>query len=226
MSRRAAACIVALTAVLAIAPRTASAQGIIDGLRVILDSSFSTVTTTTTQQTGTLEATTNLVSPRLILNVDTLIYPNLSLSAGGVFEYNSASVTFNGLDTTSSVTRFRPFFQLRSTNQVFSPGIGYFRRQSRDRSTGGPGLNLVSEDYAAYLGWKPSGLPQADFQFVKTNTFDDRRVIQDETKDYGALVSRYNVKGLGINYRGSYLGSHNKLVGLETRQWSNAARMD
>lgn len=193
---------------------------------MILDSSFSTVTTTTTQSTGTLEATTNTVYPRIILNVDTLIYPSLSLTAGGVFEVNAASVSVNGRDTSSRTTRVRPFFQLRSTNQIFSPGIGYFRRESRDRATGALGLNLVSEDYAAYLGWKPIGLPQSDFQFVKTNTFDDRRVLLDDTKDYGSLVSRYGAKGLGINYRGSYLGSHNKLLALETRQWSNAARLD
>jgi hypothetical protein len=217
----------ALTAVLALLPGTVLAQqGIIEGMRVILDSTFSTVSTTTTQASGTTRTTTNTLYPRVIFNVDTLVYPSLSLTAGGVFEVNAASLTTNGADTTSTATRIRPYFQLRSTNPTFSPGIGYFRRESRDRATGTLGRTLVSEDYAAYLGWKPSGLPQSDFQFLRTNTFDDKRLFLDTSKDYGSLVSRYSFRNLGVNYRGAYLGTKDRFSSLDIRQWSNAARLD
>ena len=117
--------------------------------------------------------TTTNFEPSLTLNVDSLVYPNLRLNTGGVFgiskAYSESLFPAGGLgtETDSTITRLRPFFLLRSTNPVFSPGVGFFRREDRARTAGFAGIKLVNDDYAAYLGWKPEGGPQSDFQFVQ-----------------------------------------------------------
>ena len=118
-----------------------------------------------------------------------------------------------GGTTDSTITRNRPFFLLRSTNPVFSPGIGYFRREDRARTAGLSDVKLVNDEYAAYLGWNPAGGPQSDFQFLRTHTFDGERAYQDVTKDFGSLVSNYTYRNLGAYYRGSYLDTDDQLDG-------------
>ena len=93
------------------------------------------------------------------------------------------------------------------------------------RTAGSRELKLVNDDYAAYLGWKPEGGPQSDFQFVRTNTFDGNRAFQDTTKDFGSLVSNYNYKNLSAYYHGAYLDTDDRLRGFETEQVSHAARV-
>jgi hypothetical protein len=215
-----------LTGSLVLLPRSASGQeGIFGGMQKGVESVFSSVESTTTFASGAVTRTrTNNVYPSLTLNLNALVYPSLRLNAGGVFEINLLSTDTNGSTTSSTITRNRPFFLLRSTNPMFSPGIGYFRREDRARTRGTPDVKLVNDEYAAYLGWNPAGGPHSDFQFVRTNTFDGDRAFQDVTKDFGSVLSNYTYRNLGAFYRGAYLKTDDVVNGLETRQVSHAAR--
>jgi hypothetical protein len=223
--RGTAACLLA-TAVLVLIAGSASAQeGIFGGMQKGVESVFSTVSTRTTLASGAVtRTTTNSIYPSVTANLDALVLPNLRLNAGGVFEVNLLSSDTNGIPARSTIARNRPFFLLRSTNPTFSPGIGYFRREDRSRTAGQSSVKLVNDEYAAYLGWNPTGGPQSDFQFVRTSTFDDKRAFQNVAKDFGSLISNYTYRNLGASYRGSYLNTDDRLHGLETRQVSHAAR--
>jgi hypothetical protein len=211
--------------VLAAAPARAQ-QGAIEGLTAILDLNASAITTTITQPSGAVTTQTGSLYPRLTLNMDTLLSSSFRLNAGGVFEVNQSSLGFNGGDTNTTISRLTPFFQVRSIDPWFAPGFAYFRRENRTRTQGLPGLTVVNEDYAAYLAWKPEGLPRSDFQFVRTNTFDKARSLLDSTKHFGSLVSRYEYKGLGASYQGTYLATDDRIARLETHQVSNGLRVD
>ena len=216
----------ALTASLALLAGTASAQeGILAGLQKSIGSTFSTISTTTTSASGAVTKTdsTNFY-PSLYLNFDTLVYPNLRMNAGGVFEINWLSTTTDGTELSSTIARNRPFFLLRSTNPVLSPGFGYFRREDRARTTGFSTIKLVNDEYAAYLGWNPAGGPRSEFQFIRDHTFDADRVFQDTVRSYGSLTSNYSYKGLGADYLGSYLDTDDRLKGVETQQVSHSGR--
>lgn len=208
------------------APPARAQQGAIEGLTAILDVNASAITTTITQPSGTVTTETRNLYPRLTLNMDTLLFPSIRLNAGGVFEVNRSSLGLNGGDTATTNSRLTPFFQVRSIDPWFAPGFGYFRRENRTRTQGLPGVTVVNEDYAAYLAWKPEGLPRSDFQFVRTNTFDNARSLLDSTKHFGSLVSRYEYKGLGTTYQGTYLATDDRITRLETRQASNGLRVD
>lgn len=228
MTRRTLLWALAQATAVMLRPSLGSAQdGIIGNLRAILDASISTSTTTTTDASGGASTTTtNSLYPRLTLNTDTLLFPSLRLNAGGVFEVNLSDSAFNGGGTETTLTYLRPFVELRSINPTFAPGFGYYRRENRTRLSAAPTLTLVNEDYAGYLSWKPVGLPQSEVQYIRTNTFDRTRASQDLTKDFGSILSRYTYKRLGLYYLGSYLGTTDRARGVDSRQVSNAGRLD
>lgn len=228
MARHAARLFLGLAAALGLCPASASAQGgVFGGLTKSIDTTFSVVTTVRTDASGTVTRSeaTNLY-PRLTLNVDTRIWPSLSLSGGGIFEVNQLSSVDNGSVTDSTLSSLRPFILLRSTNPVLSPGLGYFRRESRASPAGLPTLKFVSEDYEAYLGWKPEGLPRSDIQLLRTNNYDSERLIADTTDDVASLISKYNGHGFGANYRGYHQHTRNRREDLESWQTSHALRVD
>ncbi len=202
-------------------------DGIFGGMQVSVESVFSKISTTVTFGSGAITKTeTTNVSPTLRLNMNTMLYPHLRLSAGGVFELNKLSSRSGPNRTNSTITRNRPFFLLRSTNPVLSPGVGYFRREGRSRTAGQSEVKLVNDEYSAYLGWRPEGGPRSDFQFVRTHAFDGERAFQDVSRDFGSVVSGYEYRNLGLSYRGSYIDTNNRIGGLKTRQASHGARAD
>lgn len=225
MSRPAVGRRLAWVVALVALPGTASAQGLLEGLTAVLDTRAAATTTRTTSTATGAATTTRLdnVFPRLTVNAETMLFPMLRLSTGGVFESNAL---FSAAGPDSTITRLRPFFQVRSTSQILSPGFSYFRREERVSSTGTPAFGLIGEDYAAYLGWRPAGLPQTDFQYVRTNQFDAARALQDTVKSFGSILSRYSYRELSLYYLGSSLDTRDRANGVETRQVSNAARVD
>ena len=227
MRHAAAAAPVLVAGALAVFGRPAAAQdGIFAGMQKGLEFRFSTASTTETLPSGaTTKTETRNMFPTLTLNMDSLIYPNLRLNAGGVFEVNMSSAKTDGALRDSTIGRNRPFFLLRSTNPVLSPGVGYFRREERARTAGVSDLKLVNEDYAAYLGWNPAGGPRSEFQFLRTQTFDASRTLQDVTKGLGTLVSNYTYRSLRADYRGSYLDTRDELRGFDTLQVTHTARV-
>lgn len=232
MQRAVAGCL-ALTGALALRPDALSAQqGLAEGLRTIVDTHVTLVTTTTTTPSGTVKTTTQNLFPRLTVDTQALVFPSLRLSAGGVFEISlsdaaSSGTLTNGIqETSSSIARLRPHVGSRSTSPVLAPGIGYYRRENRTRLGRQPGVTLVSEDYAGYLGWKPEGLPQSDLQFVRTKTFDKERAFEDSTRDFGSIITRYAYQGLNVHYQGAYLDTSDRIDRLETRQVTHGGRAD
>lgn len=204
----------------------AAQEGIFGNLQKGIDFTSSSVTTTTTFASGLVTTTESQnIYPRITLTTDTLLYPNLRLNAGGVFELNLLSSSANRLTTKSTITRNRPFFLLRSTNPVLSPGVGYFRREERARTPGSSSVKLVNDEYAAYLGWNPAGGPRTDFQFLRTHTFDGNKAFQDVSKGYGTLISNYTIKNLGAYYQGSVLNTDDRLGGVQSRQVTNGVRV-
>lgn len=213
---------------LALASEPASAQeGLFAGMQRGVESVFSAVSTTTISASGIVtRTTTRNIYPSLTLNLNALVFPALQLNAGGVFELNLLSIEVDRARSRSTITRNRPFFLLRSTNPVLSPGIGYSRREDRARTAGLSNVKLVNDEYSAHLGWNIEGGPRSNLQFLKTHTFDGERAFQDVTKDFGSIVSNYRYRNLGANYRGSYIKTTNQIQQLETRQVSQGARLD
>jgi hypothetical protein len=211
---------------LALITAPASAQeGLFAGMQKSVELTYSSISSTTIFASGAVTKTdTTSVYPTVTLNLDGLLFPQLRLNAGGVFELNKMTTDIDGSETSSTMTRNRPFFLLRSTNPVFSPGFGYFRREDRNRTAGLTDIKLINNEWDGYLGWNPDGGPRSQFQFIRTDTFDADRTFEDTTKDFGSVVSNYSYKDLGLYYRGAYLDTNDKLHDVDTRQVVQGAR--
>jgi hypothetical protein len=217
----------ALFASLAWLSSPAAAQdGMFQNFQKTVDLTYSSISTTTLFASGASTRTdTTSVYPTVTLNLDGLLFPMLRLNVGGTFDLNRMTTTTDGAETVSTISRNRPFFLLRSTNPVFAPGIGYFRREDRNRTNGLSDIKLINNEWDGYLMWNPEGGPRNQFQYVRTDTFDSDRTFQDTTKDIVTLVSTYSFKSVSLVYRGNYLDTSDHLNQVDTRQSVHGGRV-
>ena len=215
--RRHALCALPILLILALLPGTAMGQGLINGVSGYLEFDYSFLSTKTKDATGAVTKTvTNTYDPRFSLNIDTLIFPNLRLNAGGYFEDDISNSKSNGTRTNTTTTDIRPFFNLTLSDPLYTAGIGYIRRQEAVTTSGSPGVTTVDEDYNAILGWRPDGFPSINLQLDRTNIFDTKHVVENTTTDLMTLSSKYAYQGLDITYIGTYTDTEDKLNHFET----------
>lgn len=197
-----------------------------DSIRGTLDFSYSSVSTKTADITGNTTKTDATTSnPRFTLNIDKTIYPNLRLIAGGMAEKIVTDSETNGQETKTSVTRMRPFLDLRLNTPFYTAGVGYSRREETVKTSGVTSITDVNEEYNAILGWRPVEFPSWELRYRRTNTFDEDRSIQDINQDFFSLKSKYEYKGLTFDYLGTYSKTKDNLVNLETEDLLNSGRL-
>jgi hypothetical protein len=205
-------------------PCLANAQGIFQGFSGLLEFNYSFVSSKTTDASGTTtKFNTNTYNPRLTLSVNTDIFPKLNLNAGGVFEKNISIFSSEEEKTKTTLTRMRPYIYLTLRDPLYEASVGYNRREDTTKVTDTPRFTLINDDYLAILKWRPAGLPSIEAQFERTNTYDEKREVQDTTKDFISLLSRYSYKGLDIRYQGTYTDTDQKVSFLETKDMLHSA---
>jgi hypothetical protein len=215
-----------LLVIILLLPRLASAQGILQGISGILEYDYNFFSSKTTDATGvTTKTNTNNYNPRFTLNIDTKIYPNLRLHAGGIVEGNITHLKTDGIDTRTTITRFRPYLELTLETPLYTAGIGYIRRQEKTEVSHTPSVTLVNEEYNAILGWRPEGLPLIDMRIRRTNNFDEERDLRDIKENYVNLISKYLYKGLQLNYQGTYIDTKDDLNNLDVEQFIHSGRV-
>ena len=199
-------------------PNQVNAQGIFRGFSGLLEFDYSFFSSKTTDASGaTTKFSTNTYNPRLTLSLNTDIFPKLNLNAGAVLEKNISVVSSEQVDTKTTLTRVTPYIYLTLKDPLYEAGIGYNRKEDTTKSTGSSGFTLINDDYLATLKWRPEGLPSLETQYDRTNTYDEKHQVEDITKDYVSLLSRYSYKGLDIRYQGTYTDTNNKVGHLETK---------
>jgi hypothetical protein len=210
--------------VLLLFPSAANAQGIFQGFSGLLEFNYSLISSKTTDALGnTTKITTNTYNPRVTLSVNTNLFPKLNLNAGGVFEKNISLSSGEQENTRTTLTRFRPYVYLTLTDPLYEASIGYNRREDTTKVTDTPHFTLISDDYLAILKWRPVGFPSIETQFERTNTYDERKEVQNTTRDYISLLSRYNYEGLDVRYQGSYIDTNDKFNNVDTKDMIHSA---
>ncbi len=205
-------------------PCVADAQGIFQGFSGLLEYDYTFFSSKTTDASGTTtKFNTNTYNPRVTLSVNTDIFPKVNLNAGGVFEKNIAIFSSEGESTKTTLTRWRPYIYLTLRDPLYEVGIGYNRKEDSTKATETPRFTLINDDYLATLKWRPEGFPSIEAQLERTNTYDESRDVQNTTKDYLSLLSRYTFKGLDIRYQGTYTDTDDKVTPLETKDMLHSA---
>jgi hypothetical protein len=223
---RYALCTIPMVFILVLLPGLGRAQGILQGLSGYSETEYDSFSTTSKDATGTTTKTSiNSLRERVSLDLNTTIFPNLGLRAGGMFEKDISWNKTDGMNTKSTTTQLRPYFDLVFSNPIYTAGVGYNRREETDKATGSPSLTTVNEDYHAILGWRPVGFPSMDFLFRRTNTFDKTGVTENVTTDFFNLSSTYTYKGLYLQYQGTYIDTTDKLNHFETTDMIHTGRI-
>ena len=200
-------------------PDVADAQGLFQGISGSLEYNYSFFDTQTSDVFGNkTETKSNNHNPRFTLNIDTKIYPNLTLHAGGVAEANISDVKTGGIELDTTVTRFRPYVDLTLQTPLYTAGMGYIRREDRTKIESFPSVTLVYDEYNGLLEWKPDAFPYSKLYFQRINRYDEKKQIQDTKEDILNLISKYTYKGLYLNYWGLFTDTQNNIVDLDTKE--------
>jgi hypothetical protein len=207
-------------------PSGSNAQGLFQGISGSLEYNYSFFDSETKDVSGNKTKTkSHNHNPRFTLDIDTKIYPNLRLHAGGVAEANISDVKTEGIEIDTRATRFRPYVDLTLETPLYTAGMGYSRREEKTKVEDSPSVTLVNEEYYSILEWRPDGFPSSRLSFQRRNRFDERERFQDIKEDYLELFSKYAYKGLDLNYRGTYTNTQDDIRDLDTRQQVHDGRV-
>jgi hypothetical protein len=207
-------------------PVVSEAQGLLQGISGFFDLNFTTSSTKSTDSSGNTVKTDSIgYNPRFSLAINTQIFPNINLSAGGLVEETVSRTSINGINTKSTGVNFRPYINLMWNSAPFTFGVGYNRREEYAKSGDTPGLTNINDEYNAVIGWKPDGLPSVDILLFRRNVYDKHRQFQDTTTDSVLLGVKYTYKNLDVRYQASYDDQELKLIGLETKDLTQTGKI-
>jgi hypothetical protein len=224
---RSALCALAILLILVLLPGSVLAQGLIEGVSGSWESNYSFLSSKTTDASGnTVKTNTQSAISRFQLDINTKIYPNLRLRAGGIAEgtWTKLDDKTNDFITRATVLDFRPYIDLTLETPLYTASVGYLRRQERTEVFHSPSVTLINDEYYALLGWRPEGLPSIDAQIRRRNLYDSDKDFQDTKEDFISLNSKYQYKGLRLDYFGTYLNSRDDLIDLDVTQYTHSGR--
>ncbi len=203
-----------------------NAQGLIQGISGLLEFNYSFFTSETKDATGvTTKTKTGSYNPRFTLNIDTRIFPNLRLHAGGIAELIKTDFDTGRVNTETTITRFRPYIDLTLETPLYTVGVGYLMRQEKTKTEDSPSITLVNEEYNAIFGWRPEGLPIFDMRLKRTKNFDEDKALQDIREDSINLISKYTFSGFQMNYYGTYIHTMDNLNDLDVKLFTHNGRI-
>jgi hypothetical protein len=150
------------------------------------------------------------------LAFDKWFYPNFKLWGAGRFTQADQNVDSILGRTETTRRTIRPNIGLRLGPQLYFGELTYSRDKNTSEQAGAATFGEVRENYRAILGWTPSELPEVQFQFSRTNAYDESRAAVDRTLDLYQFIVQYRpIPPVYLSYRGSRTQSTNHLAGNE-----------
>jgi len=142
--------VVALCAVLALIarPGSARADGILEGISGDLETTYSHVSSASTDRAGgTTRTETDGYGPRLNLRLNYNLLPKLNLNAGVAYERTFADQSGDGNDVSTDSSRLRPSILLSLRDPILGGAAGYDRREETFRTSGLPAFTLTRSPF-------------------------------------------------------------------------------
>jgi hypothetical protein len=187
-----------------------------DSLTGLVDLAYSKSDSKTADSSGaTTHTRSSSFSQQYRLTLNKSFFPNLRLTGGGIFEKAITDSNSADLETTSTDTKIKPFFDLRLAAPPYKAGAGYSRTEDEQKTSGSPSTTFVNERKYAILGWMPEGFPDWNVRLEKSETFDKERVLQDTSATQAFVTVHYAYKGLDLRYQPSYRDQVNRIDDVE-----------
>jgi len=173
-----------------------------DSISALLEFNYNSMNTETMNKAAGQKTQTDSSSwgQKYNLNLEKSLFPNLRLTAGGIFEKNKMDTDFDGEERTSTITNTRPYVDLTLNNRLYKAALSYSKREAEQKRSGAQTTTSISELYSSVLGWRPDGLPTFDLRVDKNNLYDKERQFQDSTTTTASLNSRYSTDKFDIRY--------------------------
>ena len=212
-------------------PGVVFAQGLLQGISGSLEFNYSFLSTKTTDASGnTTKTDVHGYNPIFRLDINTNIWPNLKLRAGGTVEGIIADINTNGVKSKTTNINLAPYFDLTLETPLYKAGLGYQRLQQQTKVSGNPSTTLISDYYYGNFKWIPEGLPFIDALLSRRNVYDSDKSFLDVKEDFASLTSRYEYQGpifqgLVLDYRGTYLHRRDDLLDLDVTQYTHQGRV-
>jgi hypothetical protein len=200
------------------------------GVAAQLEPGYATSTTTSRDDIGgETRIETEQWIQRYRLTLENQLYPLLTVSAGGNLRWIMASSRAqDGTSFDTDNQTWNAYARLAAGSPTLNGGLDYARRWE-DIETRGGGLTLsppgtVRETFSAAAGWRPADLPSLSLRLSRSNSYDDARVLTDQTTDEALLAAAYDpLQDLSLRYSIRYSDSTDHLTAVERSELLNAA---
>jgi len=194
---------------------------------------FAQLNYTSTQQSITNGGTvshsdTNDFFQQYFLNLKRTVFPNLQLVTNGMFQRDVSKSKSDNSEISATDTKIFPQGQLILNTGFINAAVGAQRLQEKTTASGTSSLTTNRDDYTATLGLRPTELPSVNVNAERTETFDTKRVFQNQMTDHLLANVQYATPGrdLNIGYSYEYNDSKDKLQNIENKNTTNSGRVD
>jgi len=152
------------------------------------------------------------------LDIQKEIFPTLKLNFGGLFDQDSSRSKTNdpaSLNSESRDTTIRPFIDLQFTTPLLSAAVGYRKSEFKDGPADGTNDRQYSEEYSARLNWEPVNLPELDFYFTRSLSYNQPKTNDQQVDNY-QLRSKYDFRNFVLAYSHTTNDALNKETDFNT----------
>lgn len=156
-------------------------------------------------------------------NVTWLLYPNLQLALGALYERDDSVDDSTDVDVTEET--LRPYVDLSLRTPFLSADVGYYRLENRQQ-TDGLSFDVIRDSLNATVDWRPDRAPEWILTMVRTDSHDEDRQVLDVQDTLLDLVMEYApIQSLEIRYRGGRQHNENQIEDVDFRLSSHAGRL-
>ncbi len=183
--------------------------------------------TSTNKTTGEkIDSESYLFKQRYNFDASKTIYPQLTFSAGTLFELNESTTKTEGTKSKFEERRLVPFVQLRLSNPIYQAGIEYRRSQRKELFTDTPDIETARDEFSSSLGWDPAGLPTLGLRYSYSHTYDDPDTI-DQIQRSLILRTDYTLwEALQLNYVYTRSDTEDRLRNSDTLDQTHLGRIE
>lgn len=163
---------------------------------------------------------------RLSFNYDQMLWPNIHLRAGGLFERLRSRDELEGIETVGARTGLQPYLIFRYETPLHQAELGWQRDETRI-GTGDAETRLVRDTYGLILAWYPQASSYLRLTLSHAGERDDPRRRFDRDTDRVQLLGAWQpITPLRFDYQGNWSRVEDRIRNSELDTLYQSARVN
>lgn len=162
---------------------------------------------------------------RYRLMMDKTLFPLLRFSASGLVERSTLDAESDGVQSSSTLTRFVPNANLSWGTPVLSANMGFARREETASTSDGQSATSILDSYNGMIAWKPEGFPQVSLLVSRLHAYDADKKTRDTISDSMIANSSYKpLPELDLSYQAIASSARDNIAGSEVQSLLQSGR--